>query len=446
MTAPDLAAAKRTILLAEDDPVTARLVIHRLSREAGMTVLHAADGGTALSIAEREALNAAILDIRLPVLDGLSVLAALRGSQRHRDLPVMMLTSLVPGGLLADRGLLILLIFIALVTLGAAGFVVMALVLRYRNNVTARNWAAFEARCDPIMLDVLAGLAPPGALHAVLGPQDGRRFVEYLMRYGRRIRGQERAVLVRLAAPHLYAVSGDLRHPSVERRARATQSIGELGAATYRGELLDALDDPAPLVCIVAAVALSREYRPTDVLRVIRSTSRLALLTNRLLVSMLGRLGPEAAWAFRDVLGDPAQPPKLRAVAAKVLAGFNDQEAGEIAVRVLDTTDDTDLRVALVQILQRIGSEDHLPAVRRLACDPVAAVRGAAIRMIGLAGSAEDLPTLVAALEDPVSWVAIHAAEGLYRSGRTDVLEQAGRARGRRSSIIVNEILFRDAG
>jgi DNA-binding response OmpR family regulator len=94
MTAPTSAAGVRRILLAEDDPVTARLVVHRLSREPGVTVLHAADGGTAMSIAEREELAAAILDIRLPVLDGLSILAALRKSERHRRLPIVMLTSL----------------------------------------------------------------------------------------------------------------------------------------------------------------------------------------------------------------------------------------------------------------------------------------------------------------------------------------------------------------
>lgn len=347
---------------------------------------------------------------------------------------------------LGDRGLLILLLFIALVTLCALGFVAASLLLRYRNNAVARSWAAFEARCDPVMLDVLAGGAPPAALHALLVPEDGRRFVEYLLRYGRRIRGRERALLTELAAPYLYAVSGDLRHPSVERRARATQAIGELGTGAYRADLLEALDDPAPLVCMVAAVALSREYRRDDALRVIRSTSRLALLTQRLLLSMLQRLGPEAAWAFRDVLGDAAQPTKLRAVAAKVLAGFNDQEAGALAVAVIDRTDDTDLRVALLQILQHVGAPEHLAIARRLARDPVAAVRGAAIRMIGRLGEEPDFPLLVDALEDPVSWVAIHAADGLRRSGRSDLLDQVARAQRRRSSIIVSEVLFRDAG
>jgi len=84
----------RQILLAEDDPVTARLVTHRLSREPGVTVLHAADGETALNIAQQETLAAAILDIRLPARDGLNILDALRQDERHARLPVMMLTSL----------------------------------------------------------------------------------------------------------------------------------------------------------------------------------------------------------------------------------------------------------------------------------------------------------------------------------------------------------------
>jgi len=88
------AAATRTILLAEDDPVTARLVVHRLSREPGLAVVHAADGGTAVSLLDQEQLSAAILDIRLPVLDGLSILGAIRAHPRHARLPVMMLTSL----------------------------------------------------------------------------------------------------------------------------------------------------------------------------------------------------------------------------------------------------------------------------------------------------------------------------------------------------------------
>lgn len=345
---------------------------------------------------------------------------------------------------LSDRGFVLLFVFIALVTLFALGFVVASLALRVRNNRVARQWAALEARWDPVMLDVLAGGADAGRLHALVQPPEHARFVEYLLRYGRRIRGPERALLSVLARRYLYAVSGDLGHRNVERRARAVQSVGELGAGTYRAELLAALSDPAPLVVMIAAVALSGEYRPGDVRRVVGSVARLGLLTNRLLVSMLQRLGPAAAWAFREVLADRAQSAKLRTVAAKVLAAFNDPDAGRIALSVLEDTDDLDLRVAILEILQRIGSVEHLPVARRLADDPVAAVRGAAIRILSRAGEEEDLDRLVRALEDPVAWVAIHAAEGLRRSGRPDLLERLAAAQQRRSSIVAGEMLFRE--
>jgi HEAT repeat protein len=347
---------------------------------------------------------------------------------------------------LSDRGFLILFAFIALVTLCALAFVVASLVLRARNNRMARRWGAMEARWDPVMLDVLAGASAPPVLHALVRPHEHGRFAEYLLRYGRRIRGPERQLLATLAGPYLYAVSGDLGHRNVERRARAVQSVGELAAGAYRGELLKALDDPAPLVVIIAAVALSREYRPEDVRRVLDSVTRLGLLTNRLLVSMLQRLGPDSAWAFREVLADRGRPIKLRTVAAKVLAAFNDQQAGPIAVGAIAEATDVDLRVALLQILQRIGAAEHLPVARSLADDPEPAVRGAAIRMLSQAGEAEDLDRLVEALEDPVSWVAIHAAEGLRRSGRPDLLERVAGAQRRRSSIVAGEMLFRETG
>lgn len=347
---------------------------------------------------------------------------------------------------IGDQGFQVLLPFLVLVTGCAVAFVGASLVLRARNNRIARRWALLEARWDPVMLDLLAGTGPDDALFRLIEPVDQRRFVEYLMRYSRRIRGPERHHLARLARPYLYTVSGELRHRSVERRARAVQTLGELGLEDYRGDLLAALDDPAPLVVMIAAVALSREYRAEDALRVIGSVSRLELLNHRLLVSMLQRLGPQAAWAFRKTLADRGQPPKLRTIAAKVLALFNDQAAGEIAARAIETTDDLDLRVALLQIIARVGAAEHLPLARRLADDPAAAVRGAAVRILGVQGGGDDVPILVRALDDPVSWVAIHAAEALRRSGRSDLLEAVAAARERRSSIISREVLFKEPG
>jgi hypothetical protein len=342
-----------------------------------------------------------------------------------------------------DQAFGILLLSIGLLLLCAVGFVGASVLLRIKNNRLARQWARLEARWDPVMLDVLSGAAPVDALETLVPREDSGRFVEYLMRYARRIRGAERVLITGLAGPHLYTVSGDLANGNVERRARAAQMLGELGPVRYRSELLAALDDPAPLVVMIAAKELSREYRADDAPRLIESMSRLSLLTSRLLVAMLHQLGPQSAWAFRRTLSDPTQPPKLRAVAAKVLAGFNDQASADIAAKVVDQTDDLDLRVAALQVIERVGTADHLPLARRLIKDPEPAVRGSAVKILGTQGDEADVPLLVDALEDPVSWVAIHAAEGLRRGGRA-VLEAVAEVRRRRSSVVAREMLFQE--
>ena len=342
-----------------------------------------------------------------------------------------------------DQAFGVLLLSIGILLLCTCGFIGASVLLRVRNNRIDRQWARLAARWDPVMLDVLSGAAPVDALEALVPREDSRRFVEYLMRYARRIRGAERVLITGLAGPHLYVVSGDLANGNVERRAQAAHMLGELGPIRYRSELLTALDDPAPVVVMIAAKALSRDYRADDAPRLIESVSRLSLLTSRMLVAMLHQLGPQAAWAFRQTLADPRQPAKPRAVAAKVLAGFNDQASADIAAAVLDQTNDVDLRVAALQVIERVGTADHLPLARRLTKDPEPAVRGSAIKILGTQGNEADVPLLVDALEDPVSWVAIHAAEGLRRRGRA-VLEAVAEVRRRRSSVVAREMLFQE--
>jgi DNA-binding response OmpR family regulator len=82
------------ILFAEDDRVAAELVMDAFARDPGLTVLYAADGGAALSVIQREKLAVAVLDIRMPVLDGLYLLLTIREDPRTATLPVVLLTSL----------------------------------------------------------------------------------------------------------------------------------------------------------------------------------------------------------------------------------------------------------------------------------------------------------------------------------------------------------------
>jgi CheY-like chemotaxis protein len=91
------------ILLVEDNPADAELTMDAL-RESGLVnkVQWVKDGAEALDVlfgrgaasaAESRRLRLILLDLRLPRVDGIEVLRAVRADERTRRLPVVVLTS-----------------------------------------------------------------------------------------------------------------------------------------------------------------------------------------------------------------------------------------------------------------------------------------------------------------------------------------------------------------
>jgi two-component system, OmpR family, response regulator MprA len=82
--------AESRILVVDDDPPLRRMLERTLVAE-GFDVTVAADGGAALVAAERTAPDVIVLDVAMPVLDGLAVCRRLR----HKGLPtpILMLTA-----------------------------------------------------------------------------------------------------------------------------------------------------------------------------------------------------------------------------------------------------------------------------------------------------------------------------------------------------------------
>ncbi|MBI3723596.1 response regulator, partial [bacterium] len=68
------------------------LVRYRLEQE-GYTVLTADSGESALELARTETVNAVILDLMMPGIDGLEVLRLLRAQPAGAGLPVILLTA-----------------------------------------------------------------------------------------------------------------------------------------------------------------------------------------------------------------------------------------------------------------------------------------------------------------------------------------------------------------
>jgi diguanylate cyclase (GGDEF)-like protein len=82
-----------TVLFAEDDLLSAAMLQHRLEKE-GFHVLHFPDGAQALEGALSNAIDLAILDVKMPGMDGFELLERLRRVPAYFEIPIIMLTSM----------------------------------------------------------------------------------------------------------------------------------------------------------------------------------------------------------------------------------------------------------------------------------------------------------------------------------------------------------------
>jgi two-component system, OmpR family, response regulator len=78
------------VLVVEDDPKIASFIVRGL-KQAGYAVDHSSDGEAGLSLAELTDYDAAIVDVMLPGLDGISLVRRLRA--RRRSTPVLFLSA-----------------------------------------------------------------------------------------------------------------------------------------------------------------------------------------------------------------------------------------------------------------------------------------------------------------------------------------------------------------
>jgi two-component system alkaline phosphatase synthesis response regulator PhoP len=81
------------VLVADDEPHIGRIIKMKLEQGAFRVTL-AYDGREALEVLEREQdIRLVLLDLMMPHLTGLDVLAAMRGDARWKNLPCIILTA-----------------------------------------------------------------------------------------------------------------------------------------------------------------------------------------------------------------------------------------------------------------------------------------------------------------------------------------------------------------
>lgn len=82
-----------TKILSVDDSKTIRMIVARSFRSYDCTIVEAANGEEGLAVAAREKPDLIILDITMPVMDGVTMLGKLRENEELKGIPVIMLTA-----------------------------------------------------------------------------------------------------------------------------------------------------------------------------------------------------------------------------------------------------------------------------------------------------------------------------------------------------------------
>ena len=82
----------KKILLVDDEPDILKVVIFRL-KACSYEVMTASDGIKALEAVEKEKPSLIMLDVNMPVMDGIQTLEKLKSNGETKDIPVIMLTA-----------------------------------------------------------------------------------------------------------------------------------------------------------------------------------------------------------------------------------------------------------------------------------------------------------------------------------------------------------------
>jgi len=81
------------VLVVEDSPAMRQLIAFALKKIPGMRVVEAQDGLDGLSKLSTGWFDLVVIDINMPVMDGLKLAGMVRKNEMHKDTPILIITT-----------------------------------------------------------------------------------------------------------------------------------------------------------------------------------------------------------------------------------------------------------------------------------------------------------------------------------------------------------------
>ena len=85
-----------TALVVEDSPTMRQLLVSALGQMGELKILEAEDGVDGLKQMREHQIDILITDINMPMMDGLKLVGMVRKDPKHRDIPIIIVTTRVP--------------------------------------------------------------------------------------------------------------------------------------------------------------------------------------------------------------------------------------------------------------------------------------------------------------------------------------------------------------
>ena len=85
--------ADYSCLVVEDSPMMRQLIVYALARIKNVAVTEADNGVAGLKKLATERFDLIITDINMPLMDGLKLVRRVRADERHKEVPIIVITT-----------------------------------------------------------------------------------------------------------------------------------------------------------------------------------------------------------------------------------------------------------------------------------------------------------------------------------------------------------------